>query len=716
MPVSRSFEPSTFSTNGISRNTGSVTTDNIYLVSDEHQKNLDASANSDATTAFIQDCTETTDTSRVRRDTRQPPRQSFNDLLLSSPSTRLMPLSSSSSSHFSCSSTCYDGGHTPYSFSQHGLGPQSIYVPNLSTMGPTTNSWIPAPPSSSYPQAFTITLSTYDKEHVRGAREQAQNASDTHFRYGPAPQIGSTNVNTIVREPSLHFSCETWWDTALYIYGTDQTSLSPPSDSIQALSCFFKIASNWLSFIHVPLFLGQFHHAESRARMQPSLVLIILAYFKFLQTSQETQMSEEGSDSVRVDETEKMWRKSVMLRDMAQAAFDASYNAGRIDIPLAQAAWILGLYEFSAHRDSSPERRESSTIILDNIVHVLGLKSLDRSNPRASVFKAGTVPEFGRLRPDGQLYQRPDPFVDPGSEGHVQTFLKSIEPPRPSIQYQATTQWTPFDQYRSLNNPTRAIQFPGSGPRRMKGCPCHALSLAGTPEARKSTPLWLSTPKWDPDAGLVEIQKEEARRLAWSTVIVIGADAAARMSLGRSQLNLQAAKLENYAVLFPGEKLYASRPEVEALFSGKESTWALHGRTMLLWYACVTQIAAIKNAAPISFLNGNVNGGLSFTHEQLAAAGSDHADFAMRAWVESLAMEEALNEHTCDGEKATMYQARETLFTGFRQYVPHPRSGVDFSRLDREKAMQWLHHQNSVANQLQSAWSFGRLEVVLLND
>lgn len=33
------------------------------------------------------------------------------------------------------------------------------------------------------------------------------------------------------------------------------------------------------------------------------------------------------------------------------------------------------------------------------------------------------------------------------------------------------------------------------------------------------------------------------------------------------------------------------------------------------------------------------------------------ADFALKAWVESVAIEEALNEHTCNGEKSTLYHA-----------------------------------------------------------
>ncbi|KAG9007525.1 hypothetical protein FRB94_014294 [Tulasnella sp. JGI-2019a] len=756
MPVSRIFTPTTFSLDGLSRNVVSIPIDNqaqVHAAPDQRLPELGALANSDMPISFRQDYTKSPQisTPRVQGDARQRSRPSLNDLLIPSSNIGMMPPLSSSSSQFPPSSMQLNNG---YSSHQYELGHQSIYAPTPGTTEPTTTSWIPASPSRSHMQPDTTTeWLSYDKGQHWHASDQPNNTvpyeqqvvtsdlqvwdpqEQTHgfdnrdpsrFQNGRASHSFHTAFNSIIREPSLHFSCDTWWDTVLYIYGTDQTSISTSSDSSQLLPwpssrydaaveisndvySFFKVASNWLSFINVPLFLGQFHHTDYRTMMQPALVLGILAYFKFLQSSQGAKRNGEGAaGTVMLDETEKMWRKSVMLRELAQAAFDASYNAGWIDTPLAQAAWILALYEFSAHRDTNAYRMESSMIILDNVVHVLNLRTLDRTNPRVPIFKAGAVPALGRPRPNGQVHRHYDSSMDLGSQGHVQLYLKSIEPPRPAIQYQSTTQQTPFDLYRSVNNSTRT-HASGSGIGTTKGCPCHALSLAGSPEAQKSTPLWLSTPKWDPDADLADIRREEGRRLVWSSITVLCGDATARLALGWPQLNLYASKPENYALLLPGEDLYASRPEVDAVFSGKESTWALYGRTMLLWYACVSQIAAIKKAAPVSFLNGNVNGGLAFTPEQLATAGPNHADFAMRAWMETLAIEEALNEHTCDGEKATMYQAREHLFTirmfitgGFRQYIPQPRSGVDFSRLDREKAMQWLNHQNNVATQLRT--------------
>lgn len=45
----------------------------------------------------------------------------------------------------------------------------------------------------------------------------------------------------------------------------------------------------------------------------------------------------------------------------------------------------------------------------------------------------------------------------------------------------------------------------------------------------------------------------------------------------------------------------------------------------------------------------------------------DRRDFAMRAWMETEAIERALQGHTCHVEGASMYHGREILF----KYVEH---------------------------------------------
>lgn len=71
--------------------------------------------------------------------------------------------------------------------------------------------------------------------------------------------------------------------------------------------------------------------------------------------------------------------------------------------------------------------------------------------------------------------------------------------------------------------------------------------------------------------------------------------------------------------------------------SAKESVWALYSRAMLLWNSCLR-------------MRGD------------DASDSDKAAFAVNAWIESTAIEEALDAHTCMCDQAFLYQGREFLF------------------------------------------------------
>ncbi|KAG8844963.1 hypothetical protein FRB96_002763 [Tulasnella sp. 330] len=141
--------------------------------------------------------------------------------------------------------------------------------------------------------------------------------------------------------PSLHFSRATWWDSLLNTYTIRQevsnviiSRHSATTEISRDIYFFFRTAGLWLFFFNVPLFFDMFHHKELRASVQPALVLSILAYSKLVQSV---------SDSIHglsPEEQERAWRRSVILRDLAQGSMEASYNAGWIDLPLAQAAWV----------------------------------------------------------------------------------------------------------------------------------------------------------------------------------------------------------------------------------------------------------------------------------------------------------------------------------------------------------------------------------------
>ena len=80
-----------------------------------------------------------------------------------------------------------------------------------------------------------------------------------------------------------------------------------------------------------------------------------------------------------------------------------------------------------------------------------------------------------------------------------------------------------------------------------------------------------------------------------------------------------------FSLLFPGEPLG----------KGKDSVWALYLRAMFLWLSCL---------------------------RVRSQPGMVDSSFAMNAWLESEAIERALNAHTCNVERAFIYHGREYLF------------------------------------------------------
>ena len=141
----------------------------------------------------------------------------------------------------------------------------------------------------------------------------------------------------IVSEPSLTFTRKIWWDSLLSLY------LSPTSKHRQVLSSsqresaaqsitsdlrfLFRASNYWFSFFHIPSFFAQFCDPVKRERVQPSLVLALLAMATFWQSS-EVGYGKEGRE------------RALRFRDEAQAAMDASFNSGWIDETLAQTAWV----------------------------------------------------------------------------------------------------------------------------------------------------------------------------------------------------------------------------------------------------------------------------------------------------------------------------------------------------------------------------------------
>ncbi len=175
-----------------------------------------------------------------------------------------------------------------------------------------------SPPDAAYVYPSQLESTTYPPEYS----EICQTTGDERH----SASIAENEDISITREPSLRFTQETWWDTVLEIYNPKSKALAITAVNADILT-FFRYSPTWMSCINLQLFFNMFHHEEHRRWMQPSLVLSLLAFAAYIQGSEI-----EGGDVQR--------RKASHLRQVAQSAFDASYNAGWLDVQLGQAAFV----------------------------------------------------------------------------------------------------------------------------------------------------------------------------------------------------------------------------------------------------------------------------------------------------------------------------------------------------------------------------------------
>lgn len=138
-------------------------------------------------------------------------------------------------------------------------------------------------------------------------------------------------------EPSLNFNRKVWFDSllSLYIFPasaqrralTSMQRQAAAQDITSDIRFLFRESNYWFSFFHVPTFFGNYFDPLRRQRIQPSLVLAMLAMSIFWQSS-DIGLGRSGRE------------RALRFRDEAQSALDASINAGWIDETLAQAAWV----------------------------------------------------------------------------------------------------------------------------------------------------------------------------------------------------------------------------------------------------------------------------------------------------------------------------------------------------------------------------------------
>ncbi len=153
-----------------------------------------------------------------------------------------------------------------------------------------------------------------------------------------AQHVFELDLSDITPDPSLQFSRETWFDHIRDLYAV---SMPVSCDSSLGLTQYdggfrkiiddirfvFRFSPNWFSFFNVPRFYNNFMDPYRRSRMQPSLLLALLAVSKCLQSA-EQEFPAEGR------------RMAMLLRDEAQGYLEASLHARAIDVELAEAAWV----------------------------------------------------------------------------------------------------------------------------------------------------------------------------------------------------------------------------------------------------------------------------------------------------------------------------------------------------------------------------------------
>ncbi|KAL4267571.1 Zn(2)-C6 fungal-type domain-containing protein [Pleurotus pulmonarius] len=458
--------------------------------------------------------------------------------------------------------------------------------------------------------------------------------------------------HTMTSEPSVNFTRKIWWDSLLSLY---INPYSPPPLLTNAqremataqitadLQSLFHISNYWFYFFHLPTFFGKFCHPTRREQMQPSLLLALLGMSVFFKSS-EVENGHEGRC------------RALRLMDEAQSAMHASYNSGWIDEELVQAAWLQATFEACAHPCHSTVRSSSAMVYLDSLIRSLALTTVDAGDPGTSCFEPGAVPHAVAQPPAFNDVPVP-PYNTVGNPLFVPS-QRSIVPVNPFVRHAEAD--------------------------RVEGCSCNSYTLATRwPASMEHVPLWAYTPAWDESWDEGQIRRESCRRLCWSAMTLAAGFISYMTAHKVAPLDLFIADPANYAILFNGE-CYTRAPNSPDPHSPspKDTIWALHDRLYLLWHSCMR--------ARTNTITSN----------------EQKAQFARSAWLEADSLEQALSRHTCNLERAYIYQGREYLFNirmyvshEFSRHIPAVTSGVT-TVFNKQKAEEWLKHQAAVAQRV----------------
>ncbi|TBU25488.1 hypothetical protein BD311DRAFT_764367 [Dichomitus squalens] len=501
----------------------------------------------------------------------------------------------------------------------------------------------------------------------------------TEFSLGRYAQEVEQNIP---RRPSLQFTRETWWDALLTFYSTDSgttdtISLVPEQRSATVLRvvsdfrALFHASIYWVSFIHIPRFFDALLNPTTRGSMQPSLVMSALAIGLFSQSSE----AEKGAAGRA---------KALQLIEIAHSSLQASMASGWVNVELIQAAWLIVYFELQSHPMRSTTRHRSSLLLLDSLIRLFSLTTLDADIKRAHTSNRPSVALLNAAGLTSSISEVPSnnniPFY---TSAHTPGFFaqpSGVFPLQQGVNFNLPPHAPPAHLVQPIV-PDNMTLGPSTTLHPVD-CNCASLTLkAHWPGVSGIAPAWAGTLIWPENISEGEFRKEECRRLVWASVMVT-ASLNAYNSAHNIEADIDKQKLwmknpDNYALLFPGESLAMHGAPVQP-----NNVWTLYLRSMLLLHSCVQKRA------------------------DLTLSDAERAQFAMQAWLEMDAIDDALGQHTCELERNFGHQAREMLFSSrmcvsheFHRYIP--RITTKGSQLFyRDKAEAWLRLRMATAEQV----------------
>ncbi|KAH9891993.1 hypothetical protein C8Q73DRAFT_701968 [Cubamyces lactineus] len=349
-------------------------------------------------------------------------------------------------------------------------------------------------------------------------------------------------AESIPARPSLQFTRETWWDALLAFYCYEDSATPIHALCLTADQCnnalvrivadlraLFRSSFYWLSFVHIPRFFESILDPAHRASMQPSLLLSALALGTLAQSS--------DADKGAVGRA-----RALRLLEFADGALQASLSSGWVDVGLVKASWLIVYFDMQFHPFKSVARSNSSLVLLDSLMRLFSLTSLD-ADVKSSRYSMPALAANGlRASTNSSSSSLSEPIV-----------------------------------------PDNLVLPPSASPPPLT-CNCAELAMGHDwPEVRELAPSWSGTIMWPRGLSEGEMLKEECRRLAWSTIMLTATLNSYTCVVGcEDEPRLSIQDPRNYALLFPGDTLALTGTPVSA-----NNLWTLYLRSMLILHACI---------------------------------------------------------------------------------------------------------------------------------